>query len=229
MIKFQQNLSNFKRGDFSHISRKIVLNEIIKNKNFSEFYLRNVKFFNCNFQNVGFGASRGHSLTFCNCQFNNVNFSKAEFIDIIFQNCQLVNCGFGSAELDSVRYVNCQLNNLRFNATQLSDFEFEKSHLLDVSFGGSEVDNLIIKNSRLRNIDFNQMTVLKTVSKNDILIIERVPIRNYANFLTEFVRTEQLIGAETINFLNYSDLTNRSFQILKAVSLIFISLLVIPY
>ena len=37
MRRFQQNLSNFKRGDFYTIFRKIILNEGIERKDFLEF------------------------------------------------------------------------------------------------------------------------------------------------------------------------------------------------
>lgn len=94
MKKLQQNLSNFKRGDFAIVSGKIVLNEIIENKDFSSFYFEHVEFSNCNLRDISFNESKSCSLIFRNCQFNSISFAKADLIDIIFQNCQFVNCSF---------------------------------------------------------------------------------------------------------------------------------------
>lgn len=186
MRKFQQNLSQFERGDFYGVSRKIVLNEIIKGKDFSEFYLKKVKSFNCSLKSVSFRLSEADSLTFCNCQ--------------------LINCWFGSADLYDVRYVNCQLSNVKFNATILTDFEFENCQLLKVSFGGSQADNLTIKNSTLKDIDCGMMTVLRSFSKNGIVRTEESQIQNYARVLTEFVKVKNQANTE------YQDLISRSFK-----------------
>ena len=124
MKNFQQDLTNFRRGDWYAISRKIVLNQIIENKDFSGLSFRHVKFFNCSFKSISFAASRSYSLTFCNCQFCNVSFAKTELINITFLNCQLMNCSYGSSEAYCVRYLNCQLNKVNFNAADLMNFEF---------------------------------------------------------------------------------------------------------
>ena len=76
MRNFQINLIHFKRGDFYTISHKIVLNEIIQNKDFSEFDFKRVKFFNWSFKDISFIASEGFRLNVYNCQFNNVSFLK---------------------------------------------------------------------------------------------------------------------------------------------------------
>ena len=204
-----QNLSNFERGDFYSVSNKLVLWQMIDEKDLSEFSFQNVKFFNCNFRNVAFTASEAYSLIFCNCRFNQVSFSKTNLIDISFRNCKLIDCSFGSSDSYCVRYLNCLLNRVYFNAADLMDFEFEKSQLLDVSFVGSDVLDLRIKDSILKDIGFHYMTVSKTFSENGTLIIKDISIQDYTSFLKEFV---------SCNNFTYQELISRSLKVL-AVSI----------
>ena len=183
MRRFQQNLSNFKRGDFYAIFRKIILNEGIERKDFLEFWFSHVKFFNCSFRNVTFSASQGYSLKFTNCQLSYAIFLKTDLTNIIFRDYQFIGCNFAGSYLIDIHYINCQLNRVYFNATSLDDFKFEKSHLLDVSFGGSNIEN-----STLKDICFRSMVVWKTSSKDGILTEEEIPIQNYTSFLAEFVK-----------------------------------------
>ena len=186
MGKFQLNLTNFQRGDFYSIRRKIILNEVINNKDFSMFELNYVKFFNCSFKNVSFDTSTGYSLSFYNCQFDYVSFSKTDLIKINFQNCQLVNCAFSSADLYIINYLNCQLEKVKFNAANLMDFKVENSQLLDVTFGGSEIEDLRITNSILKNIGCEYITV----TNSNLGLEKKIQIENYSSFLKEFVKTQ---------------------------------------
>nr|YP_010472257.1 hypothetical protein NDC64_pgp086 [Navicula tsukamotoi]UVG41722.1 hypothetical protein [Navicula tsukamotoi]UVG41866.1 hypothetical protein [Navicula tsukamotoi] len=190
MRKFQQNLSNFKSGDFSSLQHKFVLNEIIEDKNFSGYYFNRVKFFNCSFRAVNFAELDGSSLIFCNCQFNDTSFYKAELIEIHFQNCQFINCNFRSSWLGSVSYMNCQLNNIDFICADFLWCKFEKSQLFEIYFDASTIEDLTIKNSTLKDIKFNYIFVLKVVPKNCISTLKEFRIENYNQFLIEFVKEE---------------------------------------
>ena len=66
MGKFLLKLSNFDRKDCYKISRKIIANDIIEDKNFSRLDFRNVKFFNCSFKHVSFDENKSYSLIFSN-------------------------------------------------------------------------------------------------------------------------------------------------------------------
>jgi uncharacterized protein YjbI with pentapeptide repeats len=206
MKQFRQNLSNHTRSNFSIFQRKYVLNEIIEDKDFSEYYFKHVKFFNCIFKRVSFSAAECYRLSFYNCQFYEISFRKTELTKIIFRNSQFFNCRFGSADFYLVRYVNCQLNNLWFNATNLVDFEIDKSKLVHVSFGGSEVENFTIQNSILKDIDCGYMKLSKNISLNGEVKTITLPINDYESFLREFVDNTSLVS---------------DFEVLKSILLVF--------
>ena len=73
-------LSEFEHGDFYVLSNKIVSDEIIRKKNFSECSIRQVDFSNCTFDSTSFPCSKCEYLTFKNCIFQSVNFRKYKFI-----------------------------------------------------------------------------------------------------------------------------------------------------
>ena len=188
--KFRKDLTNFNYGDFFSLSRKIMVNQIIREKDFSIVSFKYVKFFSCGFQKVSFREAKAYSLRFSNCQFNNVDFQKVNFDEISFYNCQLIDCIFGSAQLYGLCCINCQLTNVYFNAADLLDWKIENSQLTNVWFSGSEVENLKIRNSTLKDISCSCLTVIKYVSENenDLLTPRTSIINSYTSFLREFVQ-----------------------------------------
>ena len=213
MRKVQQNLSNHQPDEFYVVAHKMVLNETIEKKDFSTFYFKSTRFFNCNFKNIGFASTRCNYLTFYNCQFNNVTFAKAELLEITFRNCQLLNCNFGSVDLCCVRCINCKLNKVYFYAADLAELKIEESQLVDVAFSGSEATDLIIQNSILRNIYFSDMRIFKPVIKNGISTIETIKIENYAHFLTEFVQNDSELLRSIMVF--FTGITTLVYTFLK--------------
>jgi uncharacterized protein YjbI with pentapeptide repeats len=93
------NLSAFKRGDFYLLSNKIVLNQTICEKDFSECAIRQVNFSNCIFDRTSFLCTMCENFT--------------------FQNCQLTCTDFG--------FINCKLNSVSFNAGELTDLKFDNT------------------------------------------------------------------------------------------------------
>lgn len=78
------NLNEFKRGDFYSLSNKIVVNQTIHKKDFSECSIRHVNFSNCIFDWTNFPFTKCKDLTFESCIFQNVNFKKSELENFIF-------------------------------------------------------------------------------------------------------------------------------------------------
>jgi uncharacterized protein YjbI with pentapeptide repeats len=76
-MKEIHNLSAFKRGDFYLSSNKIVLNQTICEKDFSECAIHQVNFSNCIFDRNSFLCTMCENLTFESCVFQNVNFKKS--------------------------------------------------------------------------------------------------------------------------------------------------------
>lgn len=112
MGKFQLNLSNFKRGEGYRFSRKIVLNQIIQDKNFTELIFVHVKFFNSSFKSISFDASEQYSLKFSNCQLNNIRFNAADLMNFEFEKCQLINVSFDGSQVDNLTIKNCLLKDI---------------------------------------------------------------------------------------------------------------------
>ena len=68
------------------------------------------------------------------------------------------------------------------------------------------------------------------MSADSIVVLDIITESEFQSFMEEmFHQLEQVIGKKTINIFRYPDFINRSFQILKVVSLIFICLLIIAY
>ena len=213
-------LNEYKHGDFYRLSNKIVLDQIIYQKDFSECSIHQVNFSNCIFTWTSFPCTKCEDLTFEQCILKNTHFTDSELENFIFNNCQLTDIEFSTSDSMGFDFINCKLKNVHFNIEDLTDFKFDNCQLQDVSFLGSLLDNitiknstlekvkfastkvdkrsylvdpafgLIIQNSILRNIDFNPMIILRTVSKNGISTTEKIQIKNYNHFLTEFVQND---------------------------------------
>ena len=205
-------LSEFQLGDFYFLSNKIVLNQIIRQKDFSECYIRQVNFSNCIFDWTSFPGTNCEDLTFERCILKNASFKKSELDNCIFKNCQLTNIDFDRSYLMDFDFINCKLNDVSFCAGELSNFKFDNSQLQDVWFSGSLLDNVKIKNSTLEKISFNQATAYKEIYENGILTAKRILIKDYASFLKEIsfeyddrqVLKNTLIFFSIVSFLSYS-------------------------
>ena len=79
-------LSEFERGDFYFLSNKIVLNQTIHQKDFSEFSIRQVNFSNCIFDWTSFPCTKCEDLTFEGCILQNASFKKSELENFIWEN-----------------------------------------------------------------------------------------------------------------------------------------------
>jgi uncharacterized protein YjbI with pentapeptide repeats len=100
-------LSEFERGDFYPFSNKIILNETIRQKDFSEYSMRQVDFSNCIFDCTSFPSTKCEDLTFESCIFQNVGFKDSELENFIFQNCQLIGTYFSGSDLMDFGFINC--------------------------------------------------------------------------------------------------------------------------
>ena len=98
-------LSEFERGDFYSLSNKIVLNQIIHQKDFSECNIRQVDFSNCIFDGTCFPWTKCEDLTFERCILKNASFKKSELENFIFKNCQLTNINFARSDLMDFDFI----------------------------------------------------------------------------------------------------------------------------
>ena len=206
-------LSEFERGDFYSLSNKIVLNQTINKKDFSECSIRQVKFSNCIFDWTSFPCTKCEDLTFERCILQNASFKKSELENFIFNNCQLTNINFARSDLMNFDFINCKLNDVYFSAGQLTDLKIDNSQLQDVWFSGSLLDNVKIKNSTLEKIRFDGAEVYKETYKNGVLITNRTPINDYTSFLKEI----RLFSAVSTSNLPYEKLIYRSFRNLAGI------------
>ena len=213
-------LSEFERGDFYSLSNKIVLNQTIHKKDFSEFFIRQVNFSNCIFDWTSFPCTKCEDLTFERCILQNASFKKSELENCIFKNCQLTNINFARSDLMDFDFINCKLENVDFSAGELMDLKFYNSQLQDVYFLGSLLDNVKIKHSTLETIRFDGSEVYKEIYKNGELIAIRTPINDYASFL---IASDPLLLEGSVMFEYKDD------KVLKQVMIFFTIVTSIAY
>lgn len=179
------NLSEFKRESYSSLSYKIILNQIIAKKDFSEFNIQNLYFSKCIFNSVNLEASYCNNLFFNNCVFYNVDFNESKLITFTFNNCQFIETYFTEANLYNFNFINCKLSRVLFDGSGLSNIKFYNSQLQDISFLSSLLCRVKIKNSTLKDIEYEYSITYKKFYINDVLTQKGTEFKNYDDFLKE--------------------------------------------
>ena len=180
-------LKNFRRGKFYKLSEKIIFNQTIRNKDFSEFSLSQIDFINCELDSTSFPCTKCKNLYFKNCVLRNMSFKKSELENFTIVNCKLLSIDFSRSELDTFTIVNCHLDDVSFGAADLYDFNFQNSQLNNILFSYCSLDLVKIKNSTLKNITVNNSTCYKEISENGKIILTSIPIEDYASFQKEII------------------------------------------
>lgn len=212
------NLTKFKRGDFYRLSNKIILNQTICQKDFSECSILQTNFLNCIFDSVGFPCTNCESLTFENCTLTSISFKKSELEAFRFRNCQLNGIDFDRSYLLEFDFIDCIVNYVSFSAEELTDLKFYNSQLHNVSFSGSLLDNVTIKNSTLKKIDFLGAESYKEISINGKLIPNPSPINDYQTFLKEvdYTSTNNDSQVLKLTMIFFTLVTSLTFSILNS-------------
>ena len=181
---FQFN--NLKRGKFYQLSEKIIFNQRIRNKDFSECSFSKIDFINCELDSTSFPI-KCENLYFKNCVLREITFRKSDLEDFTIVNCKLISSNFIRSDLANFTIVNCHLENVFFGATELFDSNFQNSQLKDIWFSHCSLDLVKIKNSTLKNITVNNSTCYKEISENGKIIVTSIPIEDYASFQKEII------------------------------------------
>jgi uncharacterized protein YjbI with pentapeptide repeats len=108
--------TNLENRQFDPYAEKLILNETIRDKDFTEYSFRRLKFSNCIIESTGFGCSNSENLEFQNCFLRHVKFSKSELEMFTFENCELIGVSFARSYLMDFYFKNCQLTTIDFIA-----------------------------------------------------------------------------------------------------------------